>query len=124
APYPNPAALRRDVARGAGAHPAGLAVGDDGHRRARGPPGPPYPAPDPPRGGDTPARGAAALAADGAALYLNSCSACHGPNGEGTTGGPPLKDAGAAAADFYLRTGRMPLGSPEQRPVHQAPAFN
>jgi quinol---cytochrome-c reductase cytochrome c subunit len=75
-------------------------------------------------GGDTPVRGAADLAADGAALYLNSCSACHGPNGEGTIGGPPLKDAGAASADFYLRTGRMPLGSPEQRPVHQAPAFN
>jgi ubiquinol-cytochrome c reductase cytochrome c subunit len=78
---------------------------------------------DQPHGGETPVRGAADLEADGAALYLNSCSACHGPNGEGTTGGPPLTNAGAAAADFYLRTGRMPLGSPEQRPVRQAPAF-
>jgi ubiquinol-cytochrome c reductase cytochrome c subunit len=70
-----------------------------------------------------PVRGAADLADHGAALYLNSCSACHGPNGEGTTGGPPLVGVGAASVDFYLRTGRMPLGSPEQRPVHQDPAF-
>jgi ubiquinol-cytochrome c reductase cytochrome c subunit len=70
-----------------------------------------------------PVRGAADLADHGAALYLNSCSACHGPGGEGTTGGPPLIGVGAASVDFYLRTGRMPLGSPEQRPVHQAPAF-
>jgi ubiquinol-cytochrome c reductase cytochrome c subunit len=69
-------------------------------------------------------RGAADLAAPGAALYLNSCSACHGPNGEGTTSGPPLLESGAASVDFYLRTGRMPLGSPEQRPVRQEPAFD
>jgi quinol---cytochrome-c reductase cytochrome c subunit len=78
---------------------------------------------DAPRGGETPVRGAADLADRGAALYLNSCSACHGPNGEGTTAGPSLVNAGAASVDFYLRTGRMPLGSPEQRPVRQQPAF-
>jgi ubiquinol-cytochrome c reductase cytochrome c subunit len=72
----------------------------------------------------TPVRGAADLAGSGAALYLNSCSACHGPNGEGTTGGPTLVGVGAASVDFYLRTGRMPLGSPEQRAVRQEPALN
>jgi ubiquinol-cytochrome c reductase cytochrome c subunit len=76
-----------------------------------------------PRGRETPVRGAADLAGHGAALYLNSCSACHGPNGEGTAAGPSLVDVGAASVDFYLRTGRMPLGSPKQRPVRQEPAF-
>lgn len=75
------------------------------------------------RDGTTPVRGAADLTKPGSALYLNSCSACHGPNGEGTTGGPSLVGVGAASVDFYLRTGRMPLGSPEQRPVRQDPAF-
>jgi ubiquinol-cytochrome c reductase cytochrome c subunit len=78
---------------------------------------------DAPHGGDTPVRGAADLAASGAALYLNSCSACHGPNGEGTSDGPSLVNVGAASVDFYLRTGRMPLGAPGQRPVRQQPAF-
>jgi quinol---cytochrome-c reductase cytochrome c subunit len=78
---------------------------------------------DAPHGGDTPVRGAADLATNGAALYLNSCSACHGPNGEGTSDGPSLVNVGAASVDFYLRTGRMPLGAPGQRPVRQQPAF-
>lgn len=59
-----------------------------------------------------------------AALYLNSCASCHGPQGGGTTVGPSLVGVGAASVDFYLRTGRMPLGAPGQRPVRQEPAFN
>lgn len=31
---------------------------------------------------------------------------------------------GAASVDFYLRTGRMPLGAPGQRPQRQDPAFD
>jgi ubiquinol-cytochrome c reductase cytochrome c subunit len=86
--------------------------------------GPAFAGAQPPdRRGTTPVRGAADLAANGAALYLNSCSACHGPNGEGTASGPSLVNAGAASVDFYLRTGRMPLGAPGQRPVRQTPAF-
>jgi ubiquinol-cytochrome c reductase cytochrome c subunit len=59
-----------------------------------------------------------------AALYLNSCASCHGPQGDGTTAGPSLVGVGAASVDFYLRTGRMPLGAPGQRPVRQEPAFS
>ena len=61
---------------------------------------------------------------DGAALYLQNCASCHGPQGQGGAGGPSLVGVGAAAADFYLGTGRMPLGAPGQRPVRQQPKFD
>jgi ubiquinol-cytochrome c reductase cytochrome c subunit len=58
------------------------------------------------------------------ALYTANCASCHGINGEGAAAGPPLVGVGAASADFYLRTGRMPLGAPGQRPVRQEPKFS
>jgi ubiquinol-cytochrome c reductase cytochrome c subunit len=61
---------------------------------------------------------------DAATLYLQNCATCHGPQGQGTNAGPSLVGAGAAAADFYLRTGRMPLGAPGQQPIRQAPRFD
>lgn len=66
---------------------------------------------------------AAAVTADPATAYLRSCASCHGPQGQGTAAGPSLVGVGAASVDFYLRTGRMPLGAPDQRPVRKAPAF-
>jgi ubiquinol-cytochrome c reductase cytochrome c subunit len=48
-------------------------------------------------------------AASGRTLFLRSCAMCHGESGEGTQNGPSLIGVGAAAADFYLQTGRMPL---------------
>jgi ubiquinol-cytochrome c reductase cytochrome c subunit len=46
-------------------------------------------------------------------LYGEYCVACHGANGAGANRGdrkgPPLRGVGALAADFYLRTGYMPL---------------
>ncbi|HKG56344.1 MAG TPA: c-type cytochrome, partial [Candidatus Limnocylindrales bacterium] len=61
---------------------------------------------------------------DGASLYLQNCASCHGPQGQGGAAGPSLVGVGAASADFYLRTGRMPLGAPGQRPVRQEPKFD
>lgn len=63
----------------------------------------------------------------GAQLFAANCASCHGATGAGvdpgrlTAGklrgaGPSLGDAGAQAADFYLRTGYMPLGSPADQP--------
>ena len=54
-------------------------------------------------------------------LYGQYCVACHGANGEGVTGGgrrqgPPLAGVGARAADFYLRTGYMPLQEAGKQP--------
>jgi len=70
---------------------------------------------EPPSGG--------AVRDDAATMYLQNCASCHGPGGQGGNGGPSLIGAGAAAADFYLRTGRMPLGAPGQQPVRQQPKF-
>jgi ubiquinol-cytochrome c reductase cytochrome c subunit len=65
-----------------------------------------------------------ALAAQGHALFIASCSACHGMNAGGIDGrGPSLHGVGALAADFYLQTGRMPLSSPRAQPQRTKPAF-
>jgi ubiquinol-cytochrome c reductase cytochrome c subunit len=58
----------------------------------------------------------AAPAQTGRDLYAVNCSRCHGSAGAGTEHGPPLRDSGARGADFYLRTGYMPLDHPGQQP--------
>jgi ubiquinol-cytochrome c reductase cytochrome c subunit len=56
--------------------------------------------------------------ADGRKLFLVGCSSCHGENGEGiltkkgTQLGPSLAGVGAAAVDFQVGTGRMPMARP------------
>ena len=56
--------------------------------------------------------------AQGKALFLVGCASCHGKNGEGivtkrgTQYGPPLAGVGAAAVDFQVGTGRMPMARP------------
>jgi ubiquinol-cytochrome c reductase cytochrome c subunit len=60
--------------------------------------------------------------AEGRALFAVGCSSCHGLNGEGQTTsviqGPPLVGVGAAAVDFQVSTGRMPMARvEEQAPV-------
>jgi ubiquinol-cytochrome c reductase cytochrome c subunit len=55
------------------------------------------------------------LVAEGRQLFLVGCSFCHGQNGEGISTvdgnqlGPTLAGVGAAAVDFQVGTGRMPL---------------
>jgi ubiquinol-cytochrome c reductase cytochrome c subunit len=56
------------------------------------------------------------LVEDGRKLFLVGCSSCHGLNGEGVLAGddeenygPSLVGVGAAAVDFQVGTGRMPL---------------
>jgi ubiquinol-cytochrome c reductase cytochrome c subunit len=65
----------------------------------------------------------AGAATRGRELYLQNCSSCHGQRGEGSQRGPSLIGVGAASADFYLSTGRMPIADPEQRPRRGKPAF-
>jgi ubiquinol-cytochrome c reductase cytochrome c subunit len=62
--------------------------------------------------------------AQGRQLYLVGCSSCHGLEPIGTINGPSLVNAGAASANFYLRTGRMPLSNPRQQPVRHRPAYS
>jgi ubiquinol-cytochrome c reductase cytochrome c subunit len=65
------------------------------------------------------------LVANGRELYLTGCASCHGAEGAGTDEGPSLIGVGAASADFYLTTGRMPAaqGTPYQ-PPRKAPAYS
>lgn len=70
-----------------------------------------------------------AQVAQGRELFTVNCSTCHGLNGEGiklTDGdgedqmGPSLVGVGAAAVDFQIGTGRMPLTQPgPQGPAKQ-----
>jgi ubiquinol-cytochrome c reductase cytochrome c subunit len=51
-------------------------------------------------------------------LYVSGCSSCHGMDARGLHGrGPNLRGVGALSADFYLRTGRMPLAHPDDEPI-------
>lgn len=71
----------------------------------------------------------------GAQLFGANCVTCHGPDGRGissplrgaggTTGlGPSLQGVGALAADFYLRTGYMPLEDPRAQPRRSRVLFS
>jgi ubiquinol-cytochrome c reductase cytochrome c subunit len=82
--------------------------------------------------------GTAAAGTRGEQLYGQYCAACHGLNGEPTTIGggpgrdqtqqqviaPPLFDVGALAADFYLRTGYMPLPEAGSQPKRRRVRFD
>jgi ubiquinol-cytochrome c reductase cytochrome c subunit len=64
------------------------------------------------------------LFASGKSLYAESCLTCHGVGGRGVEGrGPRLTGVGALGADFYLRTGYMPLESPHDQPVRGTSPF-
>ena len=62
--------------------------------------------------------------ARGRSLFVSGCSSCHGMDARGRPGrGPSVIGAGAAAADFYLSTGRMPLAEPRDEPTRAPPAY-
>jgi ubiquinol-cytochrome c reductase cytochrome c subunit len=70
-----------------------------------------------------------ALISAGRKLFVVSCATCHGLNGEGvltkqgTNLGPPLVGVGAAAVDFQVGTGRMPLAAPGTQAEARRPVF-
>lgn len=65
-----------------------------------------------------------ALVARGRQLFVQGCSSCHGLDAKGVDSqGPSLVGVGAASADFYLRTGRMPLAQPGHEPQRSQPAY-
>jgi len=67
----------------------------------------------------------AAAADSGKSLYAANCSTCHGSIGEGNgMRGPTLRNVGARAADFYLRTGYMPLEDPGRQPTRSRVLFS
>jgi len=68
--------------------------------------------------------------AEGRELFLLGCSFCHGQNGEGVLTqsgsqlGPPLAGVGAAAVDFQVGTGRMPMAQPGAQAEDKKPTFD
>jgi quinol---cytochrome-c reductase cytochrome c subunit len=61
----------------------------------------------------------------GRSLFETGCSSCHGLDGRGVQDrGPSLERAGAASADFYLSTGRMPLDQPGSQPERTEPDYD
>lgn len=71
----------------------------------------------------SPAQSPGSPQALGRELYEANCSSCHGLTAGGTSNGPPLLRAGAAAVDFMLSTGRMPLANPGDQPQRTEPKF-
>lgn len=70
------------------------------------------------------------MVAKGRQLFLVGCSFCHGQNGEGVRTrdgnqlGPSLVGVGAAAVDFQVGTGRMPMAQPAQQVPRKAVAYD
>lgn len=64
------------------------------------------------------AKSNAELIKQGQQLFAEGCSSCHGLGAQGGPEAPTLIGVGAAAVDFQISTGRMPLASPNA----QAPA--
>ena len=68
--------------------------------------------------------------AKGRALFMVGCSSCHGLNAEGIQTqrgnqlGPPLIGVGAAAVDFQVGTGRMPLAQPGTQALRKPPVYD
>jgi ubiquinol-cytochrome c reductase cytochrome c subunit len=70
------------------------------------------------------------MVAKGRALFLVGCASCHGKNAEGintTKGnqyGPSLIGVGAAAVDFQVGTGRMPMAQPGDQALRKPPVYD
>jgi len=79
--------------------------------------------------GSATAAGAAPKAASqtevrqGRQLFIEGCASCHGLGAQGTTIAPTLVGVGAAAVDFQVSTGRMPLAAPGGQAVRKAPQY-
>ncbi len=71
-----------------------------------------------------------ALVDQGRALFLVGCASCHGRNAEGVVAadgsqyGPSLVGVGAAAVDFQVGTGRMPMAKPGVQAERKPPVYD
>jgi ubiquinol-cytochrome c reductase cytochrome c subunit len=60
---------------------------------------------------------------EGEQLFQANCSTCHGLNAQGTESGPSLVGVGAAAVDFQVGTGRMPMQMQGPQAQSKTPQF-
>lgn len=61
---------------------------------------------------------------EGKRLFTEGCSSCHGLAGQGGTSGPSLIGVGAAAVDFQVGTGRMPMAQAEAQAMRKPPVYS
>ena len=61
---------------------------------------------------------------EGKQLFLVGCSSCHGLKAQGSSDGPSLIGVGAAAVDFQVGTGRMPLAAPGVQAMPKMPVYD
>ena len=72
----------------------------------------------------------AAMVTKGRSLFLVGCASCHGKNAEGIQTvkggqyGPSLIGVGAAAVDFQVGTGRMPMAQPGPQAQRKPPIYD
>ncbi len=70
------------------------------------------------------------LVSEGRELFLIGCSSCHGANAQGIAQnkggqyGPSLIGVGAAAVDFQVGTGRMPMAQNSQQAPAKDPVYD
>jgi ubiquinol-cytochrome c reductase cytochrome c subunit len=60
----------------------------------------------------------------GRQLFLEGCATCHGLAAQGSNAGPGLIGVGAAAVDFQVSTGRMPLAAPAVQAPRKDPIYS
>lgn len=60
----------------------------------------------------------------GKQMFVQSCAACHGTDAQGTARAPTLLGLGAAAVDFWVSTGRMPLEVYSQQALRKPPIYD
>lgn len=60
----------------------------------------------------------------GRRLFETGCASCHGVEARGTPRGPNLRGVGAAAVDFWVSTGRMPLERNTEIAVRKPPSYD
>jgi len=61
---------------------------------------------------------------EGKDLFAVSCASCHGEDAQGSKVAPSLVGAGAAAVDFQVGTGRMPLKETNAEAPRKPPIYN
>jgi ubiquinol-cytochrome c reductase cytochrome c subunit len=64
-----------------------------------------------------------ALVDEGQKLFQANCASCHGLAAQGTDAGPNLHGVGAAAVDFQVGTGRMPMAATGPQAEQKPPQF-
>jgi ubiquinol-cytochrome c reductase cytochrome c subunit len=60
----------------------------------------------------------------GKSLFIEGCSSCHGLAAQGTSVAPSLIGVGAAAVDFQVGSGRMPMAGPAVQATDKTPSYN